>query len=723
MKAPKEASATLQSQHVTSTGKNTRSMPAVPVLQARFQPEYDGQEETSSTDISAQSAHTHPAVFGPPVQQKQNGSNVGNAVASFPAIAGPIVQRVLRIDGEQVTESRINNKGAFKTKLNSHISNAAGEAGIASNKVRTRLTQWANDKLAHDYESKADAAWGAANDIVSNDGIPAIKSTDYTVIRILDSGSTKPQHVKFNDTRQEKVIKFGKDDGHLRTEILANKLYTAANIPTLKVDIVTVDGQLAQMTDFVSSFSTPEQLELSSSDDFLRHCGADMLFANWDLFKTDNWMKIDGRMIRSDNGGSLDRSAQGHMKDPGDWNGKAVKDIGSMREKKNSPYSSVTDHEVADSVRTLAKNLTVDKINQAFKDARYPLKQRATMRQTLLDRMKIALAWADKVYPLDKVVNVQHSTEERVREVIEDDDLPMDHAQALIDMGYHGVVPGMPPEFLGEQLKNGMIKPREPQGKTGNPHEMLPKVGPEELLRKDQFGGGLAKAMPKYFDRMKAGRLVRRMSDGERGAFEKAAGEKDMEKVLELIFPEAGKPGARGEMVWSVNKPYVFEREIAKLKGEDYKGTETEHRPEDYHWIMEIYITQEMLDFLADYAYINNPTGGAKPSAFLGNPTLKMEGQSGGVHDKGGIPNIVIKKDGFAKLWKGIQSFHFVEAEDHLWRHSSDNTELIKAKKEKEWKDEQERVKEQRKKDRKEAADKPVDNDNFGKLFGWGEEE
>lgn len=734
MKVAKEASAVSQSPRATGPGPNARAMPAVPVLQAQPRQEHDEQYQTadapgSETPNAHGSQHT---AFRLPVQQKEN-DNVHRHITAFDnkmpdaspvdlANANPVVQRILNIDGEQVTKSKITNKGAFKTKFNTHISKVASEAGIAPNKIRSRLTQWADDKIAHDFESKADAAWDAANDIVTNADIPQISSKDYKVIKILDSGSTKPQHVKFNDSQQEKVIKFGKDDGHLRTEILANKLYQAANIPTLKIDIVMVDGKLAQMTDFVSKFSFPKDVELASSDDFLRHCGADMLFANWDLFKTDNWMKIDDRMVRGDNGGALDRSAQGHLKNSGDWNGKEVKDISSMREKKNSPYSNVTDHEIADSVRTLAQTLTIDKINLAFKEARYPLKLRAPMRKTLLDRMEIALKWANKVYPLDKVVKVQHNTEGPEREPVDKDTSPIDHSQALTDLGYRGVPPGLPLEFLDVYLKNGMIQPPTPKGKTGNPYEMLPKVGPEELLRDDQFGGGLAKKMPKYFDRMKAGRLVRRMSDGERGAFEKAAGEKDMNKVLELIFPENGKPGARGEMVWSVNKPYIFDREIAKIKGENYKGKEKEHKPEDYHWIMEIYITEEMLQFLADYAYINNPTGSSKPSAFLGNPTLKMEGQSGGVQDKGGIPNIVIKKDGFAKLWKGVQSFHFVKAEKHLWKNSSDNAEIIKAKKESIWKEnkEKKRMKKEEieKVKAKDGVDKTDDVDDLTGLFG-----
>ena len=550
------------------------------------------------------------------------------------------------------------------------------------------------------------------------DDVPKISSKDFEVIKILDSGSTRPQHVRFHKTKQEKVIKFGKDTGHLHTELLANKLYEKANIPTLNIELVLVDGKLAQMTDFIKDFKTPDEVDLMGSEDFLRHVGADMLFANWDLFKTDNWMQIDGRMIRADNGGALDRSAQGHLKDAEDWSGKEVKDFASMRKKKNSPYRNVTDHEIADSIRTLAMNLTPDKIEEAFEEAHYPDELRKTMRKTLHERMQHALKWADKIYPMEKVVNVKHDwdTGKELKLGKEEDDKPLDHSQALIDSGFTGVPKGVSPEFLGELLRMGIIQPPSPKGKTENPHESIPMVGPEELLRKDQFGGGLAKQMPKFFTRMKTGRLVRRMSDGERNAFIKAASAKDIDTIVSLIFPSKGNPGARGEMVWSINKPFIFERELAAMKGEKYKGKEAPHDPKDYRWVMEIFITNEMVNFLQDYAYINNPTGTGKPSAFMGNPTLKREGQAGGAKGKEGIPNVVLKKDGFAKFWRTVKAFHFVEAKDHLWKYASDNEELIKARELKERELEQKKVSKQREESRKKNTG-TVDLSTFPDLF------
>lgn len=629
------------------------------------------------------------------------------------------VQRKLIIDNTEITKDKINKNSAYKTRLNTAISEAARSYNLEPHQVKSLLTSWAGDQDSHNFASKSEAVQSAAHELQTSstsveDHIPNISSDEFNVLKILDSGSTKPQLVELKSTKQKKVIKFGKDKGHLQTEILANKLYQAANIPVLKVDIVKVDGKLAQMTDYVENVQTPDEAELVNSEDFLRHIGADMLFANWDLFKTDNWMKIDGQMIRADNGGALDRSAQGHKKAKEDWSGSEVKDFASMKDKSNSPYHKVTNHEIADSVRTLARNLTPEKIDQAFEEAQYPLHLRAEMKQILLERINTGLKWVNKVYPLDKVIRVDHSWDIEMTREPEDDE-PINHALKLIQAGFKNVPINATPEDLGELLRRGIIEPPDPIGKTGNPHESIPMVGPEELTREDQFGGGLAYQMPKFFARMKAGRLVRRMSDGERAAFETAAAEKNINTIVNLIFPEAGKPGSRGEMVWSVNKPFIFEREIAALKGEKYTGEEKAHKPEDYHWIMEIYITDEMLQFLQDFAYINNPTGGAKPSAFMGNPTLKMEGQAGGVRGKDGIPNVVIKKDGFAKFWGSIQEFHFVEAEDHLWKNASDNEELLKAKKEAERQKIQEEVSKRRSEQREEKTDEDV---QLSYLFG-----
>lgn len=551
------------------------------------------------------------------------------------------------------------------------------------------------------------------------ESIPEYSSDDFEVLQIFDSGSTKPQKIKMKNG-EIKVIKYGKDEGHLQTEVLSNKLYGKAGIPVLNVELIKVDGKMAQMTDFVESFEEPQMDELMSSEDFIRHVGADMLFANWDLFKTANWMKIKGRMIRSDNGGALDRKAQGDMKDKEDWNDSKVNDFKSMREKKNSPYSNITDYEIADSIRTLAFHLTPEKIDEALQETHFPLKQGIELKKTILSRLQIGLDIAKNVYPLESTVEIDPKKSESwsAPKSGKHSD-PLDVLEQMEQEGWQNVPDFYNPELLNAMLSFGIVRPPDEGGKTGNPFESLPMVGPEELLRKDQFGDGLNKEMAQSFARMKTGRLVRRMSDKEKEAFEKSAASEDMQKIVEFIFPGKGKPGERGEMVWSVNDPYIFDREKSELKGETYSGSEKKHDPANYHWIMEIYITDDMLQFLQDYSYINNPTKGSKPSAFMGNPTLKKEGNSGGRGGEEGIPNIVIKKDGFSKFWSSVRKFQFVKADDHMWKHRSNNEELKKIRIEQERKLAGEKRREEKKKlkeHQEEVGDIDFNFDDFANL-------
>ncbi len=539
-------------------------------------------------------------------------------------------------------------------------------------------------------------------DLDSGKQIPSYMKDQIKEHMVFSSGSTRPAKVEMPD-HSMKVMKYGKDEDHLLTEVLSNKLYQAAGIGTLKTELIRVYedqndtvGKLAQITDFVENVQAPDMVDLMQSPDFARHVGTDMVFANWDLFKTDNWMKVGGRMVRSDNGGALDRRAQGDLKSKEEWSGSDVKEFSSMRQKENSPYRNLTDKEIADSIRTLAFNLTPDRIDRAMAAAHFPEKKREELKKILLDRIDRAIAYADRIYPMAKTITVDKgwSTVPKPKEAETDE--PLDPIEELRKLGWTNL-PGFPllegeakglfrrapsfdaPHFMSFEPSETLFKPPEVNGRTNNPNERLPLVGPEELLNKRQFGGGVRESLVNSLPRIRTGRLVRRMSDGEKAAFEKAASAKSIEEIVALLFPTTGK-GLRGEMVLSVNEPYVFEREKAAMLGKDYTGNEEKHDPKDYHWVMEIPVTEEMLRFLTDYCHVQAPHEGSKPAAFMGNPNLKNEGQAGGRGGEGGIPNVVLKREGFASFWHTVSEIRFVEAEDHLWKARSNNDELIKAR-------------------------------------------
>src|SRR5205085_12009406 len=98
-------------------------------------------------------------------------------------------------------------------------------------------------------------------------------------------------------------------------------------------------------------------------------------------------MTRSGGTVRSDNGGALDRRAQGDLKATDEWGGGSVKEFESMRKKDKSTYARLIDKEIADSVRTLAFSRTPQRIDRAMAAAHYPEKQRAGLRRIILERI------------------------------------------------------------------------------------------------------------------------------------------------------------------------------------------------------------------------------------------------------------------------------------------------------------------------------------------------
>jgi Domain of unknown function (DUF4157) len=538
-------------------------------------------------------------------------------------------------------------------------------------------------------------------------GVRTLRKSDYDVLQVFASGSTKPEKIKLKPDGPIKVLKFGSRDDpeHIQTEILTQKLYQYAGIPTLPAELVLVDGVPAQLTDFVPKFEEPALEKLRASQDFWRHAGADMVFANWDLFKTANWMEIAGRMVRADLGGALNRRAQGALKTPEEF-GDDVGEFDSMREKAEgiNPYKRLTEAEIADSVRNLAFQLTPDKLNAAFAAAGYPDKVAEPLKKTIGNRLANALKWADKHYPLAGESVAPARKLQLVSPPPVDERESIDPWAELESMGYRlsPALLAMSPEertsALRDQIGRSIIPDEQARAsvrsfsgggldllgvpasaRSENPQEKPPLVGPEELLRPDQYGSPeKRKEFITGLGRLGTGVLMRRMSDGERAGFVAALAENDINAVIDLLFTK----GKRGEIVLSVNEPFIFERERKKLAGTPLTAEELleEATEKDkYKWILEIPLTDEMLDFLHSYAYVSAPPT-AKPTAFLGSPNLKAEGEAGGARNADGIPNVVLKPQGFALFWQGVRKLHWVLAEEHLWTKRSSNKDLLQAK-------------------------------------------
>ncbi|WP_436523588.1 hypothetical protein [Actinoplanes sp. HUAS TT8] len=193
-------------------------------------------------------------------------------------------------------------------------------------------------------------------------------------------------------------------------------------------------------------------------------------------------------------------------------------------------------------------------------------------------------------------------------------------------------------------------------GRNDDPYATPPMVGPEELLNITQYTPAKRADFVAGLQRLQGSVLIRRLAQAEENAFKAAAAAGDVDGALTALFT-AGK---RGEIVFSVNDAYIFDREIDDLKDANWKQLKPK---KGYERIVEIPVTAGMLAFLRDYSYISNPeTGSAKLSPFKGSPNVKFEGSAGGARDGDGIPNVVVKRQGFAQFWAAAEAVRFFDA-------------------------------------------------------------
>jgi hypothetical protein len=221
----------------------------------------------------------------------------------------------------------------------------------------------------------------------------------------------------------------------------------------------------------------------------------------------------------------------------------------------------------------------------------------------------------------------------------------------------------------GEQALARMTAFERSQQRSDDPYAAPPLVGPEELLNPDQYTADMAKKLHDDLQRLRGKHLVRRVSRAEEANYRIAAKEQDVGKAVEALFDTSGHE--RGEIVFSVEDAFILSRETAwagAVKNEAerrFAGEPPVRKVPDlgpgYARVVEIPITPELLGFLKNYAYFSTPVT-AKPNAFMPNPNVKYEGAAGGTGDAGGIPNVVVKKQGFGQFLAATRAITFIDA-------------------------------------------------------------
>jgi hypothetical protein len=116
-----------------------------PTMQARGVDINDDDALEKEADVMGQRAASAGTDAHAPLQRVKRGGPAG------------VAQRQLTIDGSDVDEDKIRNKGAYKTKLNSVISEEARKAHLEPNNVRQELVKMANEDYDCEFDSKREA--------------------------------------------------------------------------------------------------------------------------------------------------------------------------------------------------------------------------------------------------------------------------------------------------------------------------------------------------------------------------------------------------------------------------------------------------------------------------------------------------------------------------------------------------------------------------------------
>lgn len=534
--------------------------------------------------------------------------------------------------------------------------------------------------------------------------------------------------VRLHEVDDRKVaIKPGRGARAVRTEMLAQALFSAIGAPTLQAKPVHVGADPASqknsrvylMSDFLEG-KMPDRTvhaQFAGHPDIARFAAADMLLSNWDSHKNDAYIASGRRVVRIDVGGSLDLRAQGGVRD--DWTEAAIagnavdveeiKPDSRMRANGDGPFKHLTDAQIADSIRTVADRLTPEAIDRALVDTQFPKEDGERLKAVLQARIATALAWANQVYPaveiknqsFGKVLGPAPVADAAPGSTVSGPDDRTALEQLVDDFGYRPIVDDSTIDvhkLRWDTVANGEMESSEPSSDTptnagvkrpavlsvrdspavtalGPPDytfkprvdAKVPAVGPEELLRASQHGDKHARQrFAEHTAMLRGGVLIRRMSEAEVAAFRTALSSNDIDEIQGALFGFGGPPSApkRGEIVWSLNDTFTFTRE---LKPDGATGSaNTHHNADNYKKVLEIPVTPEMAEKLADHLYISNPVEGAKPAAFQGNPNLKYEGTAGGANDSGGVPNVVVKRNGFADFWSTVRKVRVFDADAHV---------------------------------------------------------
>ncbi len=164
--------------------------------------------------------------------------------------------------------------------------------------------------------------------------------------------------------------------GHIRSEILANRLYQLAGIQTAEVMPIKINGKIPALA---SKFE-PDLVVPRDEKPLQEAFAVDAWLANWDSMLFGNTFVKNGKVIKIDNGGALNYRAEGELKTDFDDTVSELKTFLDGRNKASKrAYSSMTQKELVNSLKKVC-DISDVKIKQVVQDE--------LLAKTLINRKK-----------------------------------------------------------------------------------------------------------------------------------------------------------------------------------------------------------------------------------------------------------------------------------------------------------------------------------------------
>lgn len=239
------------------------------------------------------------------------------------------------------------------------------------------------------------------------------KETKWTMFKDSQMGSQEAFWAESN-TGELYYIKYAKNKeklGHIKSELLATKLYKIAGIQTPEIRPVLINGKIWAIA---SKFET-DLKETNNVKNLHEAFAADAWLANWDSVLYGNTFEKNGKPIKIDNGGSLNYRAQGGLKPNfGDEVDEIISLVDGRNWESTDVYASIS---YQDLIKSFKKVCSIS--NKAILD----LVKDETLANTLINRKNYMQKFLEKMektpYTKQKLVDYLKDIKENLNETNE----------------------------------------------------------------------------------------------------------------------------------------------------------------------------------------------------------------------------------------------------------------------------------------------------------------